>query len=88
MHESDDFWKENATKLNEKDHEQLKLGFFLFKVMPFRVFCRVLVKILNDSIDPNVLAVAAHDIGQYVKHYERGKKSVHLNISLKSSCSI
>jgi V-type H+-transporting ATPase subunit H len=25
-----------------------------------------------------VLAVAAHDIGQYVKHYERGKKSVDL----------
>ncbi|KAL9714944.1 H(+)-transporting V1 sector ATPase subunit H [Leucoagaricus gongylophorus] len=24
VHESDDFWKENATKLNEKDHEQLK----------------------------------------------------------------
>ena len=24
VHESDDFWKENATKLNEKDYEQLK----------------------------------------------------------------
>lgn len=24
VHESDDFWKENATKLNDKDYEQLK----------------------------------------------------------------
>jgi V-type H+-transporting ATPase subunit H len=24
VHESEDFWKENATKLNDKDHEQLK----------------------------------------------------------------
>ncbi|KAG9226035.1 hypothetical protein CCMSSC00406_0008697 [Pleurotus cornucopiae] len=60
VHESDDFWKENATKLNDKDREQLK----------------ILVKLLIDSSDPLVLAVAAHDIGQYVKHYERGKKFV------------
>ncbi|THV08044.1 ATPase, V1 complex, subunit H [Dendrothele bispora CBS 962.96] len=58
VHESDDFWKENATKLNDKDYEQLKL----------------LVKLLNESRDALVLAVAAHDVGQYVKHYERGKK--------------
>ncbi|KAF9452825.1 ATPase, V1 complex, subunit H [Macrolepiota fuliginosa MF-IS2] len=60
VHESDDFWKENATRLNEKDHEQLKL----------------LIHILNTSADPNILAVAANDIGQYVKHYDRGKKFV------------
>ena len=24
VHESDDFWKENATKLNDKDYEQLR----------------------------------------------------------------
>jgi V-type H+-transporting ATPase subunit H len=60
VHESDDFWKENATKLNDKDYEQLK----------------ILVKLLNDSTDATVLAVAAHDVGQYVKHYERGKKIV------------
>ncbi|KAJ7470380.1 ATPase V1 complex subunit H [Mycena latifolia] len=60
VHESDDFWKENATKLNDKDYEQLK----------------VLVKLLKESTDPVVLAVAAHDVGQYVKHCERGKKLV------------
>ncbi|KAJ3815679.1 armadillo-type protein [Lentinula lateritia] len=61
VHESDDFWKENATKLNEKDYRQLK----------------TLLQLLNDSQDPIVLAVAVHDIGQYVKHYERGKKIIN-----------
>ncbi|KAF9001974.1 armadillo-type protein [Cyathus striatus] len=60
VHESDDFWKENVTKLNERDYEQLK----------------VLTKLLKESEDSIILAVAAHDIGQYVKHYERGKKIV------------
>ena len=27
-----------------------------------------------------MLSVAAHDVGQYVKHYERGKKYVSLGI--------
>jgi V-type H+-transporting ATPase subunit H len=36
------------------------------------------VNLLKESEDTTVLAVAAHDIGQYVKHYERGKKSVAL----------
>ncbi|THG98926.1 hypothetical protein EW026_g3347 [Hermanssonia centrifuga] len=58
VHESELFWKENATKLNDKDYDQLK----------------TLVGLLKESNDPVVLAVAAHDIGQYVKHYERGKK--------------
>ncbi|KAK7693170.1 hypothetical protein QCA50_002736 [Cerrena zonata] len=58
VHESDMFWKENAIKLNDKDFEQL----------------RILIRLLQESPDPLVLAVAAHDLGQYVKHYERGKK--------------
>jgi V-type H+-transporting ATPase subunit H len=39
-------------------------------------YCRVLVKLLNESRDPVVLAVAAHDVGQYVKHCDRGKQCV------------
>ncbi|KIP10325.1 hypothetical protein PHLGIDRAFT_125667 [Phlebiopsis gigantea 11061_1 CR5-6] len=58
VHESELFWKENVTKLNDKDYAQLKL----------------LVNLLKESSDAIVLAVAAHDVGQYVKHYERGKK--------------
>ncbi|KAH6918818.1 hypothetical protein BKA70DRAFT_30168 [Coprinopsis sp. MPI-PUGE-AT-0042] len=60
VHESEEFWKANAVKLNDKDHEQLK----------------VLISLLRQSNDPVVLAVAAHDVGQYVKYYERGKKIV------------
>ncbi|KAF8644143.1 hypothetical protein AX16_008670 [Volvariella volvacea WC 439] len=60
VHESDDFWKENAAKLNERDYQQLRL----------------LINILNSATEPVVLAVAVHDVGQYVKHYDRGKKVV------------
>ena len=37
---------------------------------------RILINLLNHAQDPVVLAVAAHDLGQYVKHYDRGKKYV------------
>jgi len=60
VHDSNMFWKENVTRLNEKDH------FYL----------RRLIELLRTSQDPLVLAVAAHDLGQYVRHYERGKKIV------------
>ena len=35
---------------------------------------RRLIELLRSSHDPLVLAVAAHDLGQYVKYHERGKK--------------
>lgn len=44
--------------------------------LPLTLSFRVLVKLLKESTDPVVLAVAAHDIGQYTKYYERGKKYV------------
>ncbi|CDZ96853.1 Vacuolar H-ATPase V1 sector, subunit H [Phaffia rhodozyma] len=61
IHESEDFWKENATKLNEKDGKLIK----------------ILVDLLKASDDPVVLAVACADIGHYVKNYESGKKLVN-----------
>lgn len=36
-------------------------------------YSRTLIGLLG-SDDPVVLAVAVHDLGQYVKHYERGKR--------------
>jgi len=43
---------------------------------------RILVKLLETSRDPLILSVAAHDIGDYVRHYPRGKTYVGvLNIS-------
>ncbi|KAI5124066.1 hypothetical protein M0805_003893 [Coniferiporia weirii] len=59
VHESDSFWQENADKLCDQDYAQFKL----------------LVRLLNDSTDPTVLAVAAHDLGQFVKCCDRGKKA-------------
>lgn len=59
-HKNDDFWRDNASKLNDKDREQLK----------------ILVSLLTRSKDPLVLAVAANDIAQYVKYCDTGKKSV------------
>ena len=39
-----------------------------------RLFCfRILVKLLETSKDPLVLSVAAYDVGEYVRHYPRGK---------------
>ncbi|KDQ60593.1 hypothetical protein JAAARDRAFT_31557 [Jaapia argillacea MUCL 33604] len=60
VHESETFWKENAVKLNDKGYQQLK----------------TLVSLMQESADPIVLAVAVHDLGQYVKHYDRGKKII------------
>lgn len=39
-----------------------------------KFFLRILTKLLEVSDDPQVLAVAAHDVGEYVRHYPRGKR--------------
>ncbi|CAG0882037.1 unnamed protein product [Darwinula stevensoni] len=57
VHRSDRFWRENAGRLNDKNYELLK----------------ILIHLLETSKDPLVLCVANHDIGEYVRHYPRGK---------------
>uniref|UniRef100_U5EWK6 V-type proton ATPase subunit H n=1 Tax=Corethrella appendiculata TaxID=1370023 RepID=U5EWK6_9DIPT len=57
VHKSAKFWRENAQRLNEKNYELL----------------RILVHLLETSKDPLVLSVASFDIGEYVRHYPRGK---------------
>lgn len=52
------FWRENAQRLNEKNYELL----------------RILIHLLETSKDPLVLSVASFDIGEYVRHYPRGKQ--------------
>ncbi|KAL8280153.1 hypothetical protein RQP46_007483 [Phenoliferia psychrophenolica] len=59
-HKSEEFWKENANRLNEKDRKQLKN----------------LVKLLVSSKDSLVLAVAANDIAQYAKFCDTGKRAL------------
>lgn len=60
VHKSEKFWRENAQKFNEKDFELLK----------------ILIKILEVQTDTLALCVAAHDIGEYVRHYPRGKNKI------------
>uniref|UniRef100_A0A5S6QYB9 V-type proton ATPase subunit H n=1 Tax=Trichuris muris TaxID=70415 RepID=A0A5S6QYB9_TRIMR len=64
VHKMEKFWKENAQRFNEKNFEIVK----------------ILIKILDVSNDPLVLCVAAHDLGEYVRHYPRGKTVIeHLD---------
>lgn len=57
VHRSEKFWRENADKLNERNYEMLKM----------------LIRLLEASKDPLVLSVACFDLGEYVRHYSRGK---------------
>lgn len=57
VHKSAKFWRENAHRLNEKNYELL----------------RILVHLLETSKDVIILSVACFDIGEYVRHYPRGK---------------
>lgn len=57
VHNSEKFWRENAHRLNENNYELLKM----------------LISLLETSKDPLVMSVAAHDLGEYVRHYPRGK---------------
>merc|ERR1712133_108091 len=57
VHRSEKFWRENAAKFNDKNYELLKL----------------LLALLETSKDPLVLSVACFDLGEYVRHYQRGK---------------
>jgi len=57
VHKSEKFWKENVQRFNEKNFELLK----------------ILIRLLEIATDPLILCVAAHDVGEYVRHYPRGK---------------
>ncbi|KAK4053341.1 H(+)-transporting V1 sector ATPase subunit H [Microbotryomycetes sp. JL221] len=59
-HKNDEFWRDNAQKLNDKDRALLK----------------TLVQILITSKDSLTLAVAANDVAQYVKYCDTSKKTL------------
>lgn len=52
--------RENAGRLTEKNYELLK----------------ILIHLLESSKDPLVLSVACYDVGEFVRHYPRGKTCV------------
>ncbi|XP_046396014.1 V-type proton ATPase subunit H isoform X2 [Ischnura elegans] len=60
VHKSAKFWRENAPRLVERNMELLK----------------ILVRLLETSTDPLVLSVASFDVGEFVRHYPRGKKAI------------
>jgi len=57
VHRSEKFWRENAHKLNDANYELLK----------------ILIQLLQTATDPLILSVACFDLGEYVRHYQRGK---------------
>merc|ERR1719397_213498 len=57
VHRSEKFWRENAAKLNDKNYELVK----------------ILIQLLETARDPLILSVACFDLGEYVRHYSRGK---------------
>ncbi|KAJ9122976.1 hypothetical protein QFC24_004014 [Naganishia onofrii] len=60
-HESEEFWKENVEKIRfEKNGKVVKQ----------------LVALLSSSRDPLVLAVAVHDIGQFIKYGDDGARKM------------
>ncbi|KAI8092784.1 ATPase, V1 complex, subunit H [Halteromyces radiatus] len=62
-HQSEVFWQQNANKLNENDHRLLKQ----------------LARLLNVTQQTSVLAIACHDLGQYVKHVSKdGKRQLEI----------
>jgi hypothetical protein len=75
-----------VTRLNEKDYFYLKfVPVFELRQdvkldLKISLCFRRLIELLRSSQDPIVLAVAAHDLGQYVKYYERGKKYVFFEL--------
>lgn len=56
-HRDDTFWEENAEKLERNNQEVL----------------RCLVRLLHQSTDETVLAVACNDLAQFMKHNQRGR---------------
>ena len=58
VHRSEKFWRENAHKLNDANYELL----------------RILIGLLETSDSELILSVACFDLGEYVRHYPRGKQ--------------
>jgi V-type H+-transporting ATPase subunit H len=57
-HQSEIFWKQNASRLNENNCELLK----------------ILIELVSVAKDPIILQIASHDLGQYVKYGTNSRK--------------
>eukprot|EP00898_Chlorokybus_atmophyticus_P008002 jgi/Chlat1/8202/Chrsp76S07633 len=59
-HKDPNFWQENIANLAKEDYQVI----------------RVLIKLLESSRDPVTLAIAAHDIGEFVNYHPDGRQIV------------
>jgi V-type H+-transporting ATPase subunit H len=57
MHKDPVFWRENISKFEENDYQVL----------------RILITLLDNSRDPKTLAVACHDIAQFIQLHPAGR---------------
>ena len=57
VHTSDVFWRQNASKFEERDFQLL----------------RVLLKLLEASREPRTLAVACADVGRFIEAHPHGR---------------
>ncbi|GHJ88819.1 hypothetical protein NliqN6_5221 [Naganishia liquefaciens] len=60
-HESEDFWKENVEKIRFENKGKV---------------VKQLIALLSSARDPLVLAVAVHDIGQFIKYGDDGARKM------------
>ncbi|KAL3315385.1 hypothetical protein Ciccas_005984 [Cichlidogyrus casuarinus] len=60
VHKSQKFWREHAANFTDRNYELLKM----------------LIHLLKTSQEGLIISVAAHDIGEFVRHYPRGKQVI------------
>lgn len=60
MHTSEEFWRQNVDKFEERDFQIL----------------RVLLKLLEASREVRTLAVGAHDVGRFITYHPTGRQIV------------
>jgi V-type H+-transporting ATPase subunit H len=99
VHRTDRFWAENAQRLDENNYELVKVRDGVARrggaearcvvAPPATCAChagapeQILAELLERSQDKLVLAVAAHDVGEYVRFHPRGKRIIE-RLGLKS----
>ena len=75
-HESEDFWKENGSRIGQENNGKTVQSVLTLKIKS-TLTTRRLVELLKTSKDPIVLSIAAHDIGKFVAHGgDKAKKTI------------
>jgi V-type H+-transporting ATPase subunit H len=75
MHKDPVFWRENISKFEENDYQVCCCLSFLWQAIFFWgvQVLRILITLLDNSRDPKTLAVACHDIAQFIQLHPAGR---------------